>query len=249
MNKKILISGISAITAGFIGYLTFAGITQPYEETKIPVSTTVTVKKTETKDTDKTVKTTKEDEGKETEDTKGTAESKSTSSSNSVSSAGKSSSSSATAKSNTSTSSQTTTTVPKQESQSSSSGTSSKVTETPVNNTPQQTVPVSPTPAPAPVPEPEPDPTPVETPSVPVQACPGGIDPNLSCDTITDSNYYYATYSSQSEADAAGNYYMNDVCYIGEAEITRYSVQPVYRNDGSVAWYGLNLWSYGSIIQ
>lgn len=66
---------------------------------------------------------------------------------------------------------------------------------------------------------------------------------------ILDSNFYYATYGSMSEAESAGEYYMNDVMYIGNAEITNYSVQPVYRNDHSIAYYVLNLWSNGSLIQ
>lgn len=80
-------------------------------------------------------------------------------------------------------------------------------------------------------------------------ACPGGVDQNVSCDVILDSNFYYATYGSMPEAESAGEYYLNDVMYIGNAEITNYSVQPVYRNDHSIAYYGLNLWSNGSFIQ
>ena len=83
----------------------------------------------------------------------------------------------------------------------------------------------------------------------PSYACPGGINQNVSCDVILDSNFYYATYGSMSEAESAGEYYMNDVMYIGNVEITNYSVQPVYRNDHSIAYYGLNLWSNGSLIQ
>ena len=92
---------------------------------------------------------------------------------------------------------------------------------------------------------------PVPTPETvqPSYACPGGINQNVSCDVILDSNFYYATYGSMSEAESAGEYYMNDVMYIGNAEITNYSVQPVYRNDHSIAYYGLNLWSNGSLIQ
>lgn len=82
----------------------------------------------------------------------------------------------------------------------------------------------------------------------PSYACPG-VNQNVSCDVILDSNFYYATYGSMSEAESAGEYYMNDVMYIGNAEITNYSVQPVYRNDHSIAYYGLNLWSNGSLIQ
>ena len=83
----------------------------------------------------------------------------------------------------------------------------------------------------------------------PSYACPGGINQNVSCDVILDSNFYYATYGSMSEAESAGEYYLNDVMYIGNTEITNYSVQPVYRNDHSIVYYGLNLWSNGSLIQ
>lgn len=92
---------------------------------------------------------------------------------------------------------------------------------------------------------------PVPTPETvqPSYACPGGINQNVSCDVILDSNFYYATYGSMPEAESAGEYYLNDVMYIGNAEITNYSVQPVYRNDHSIAYYGLNLWSNRSLIQ
>lgn len=108
----------------------------------------------------------------------------------------------------------------------------------------------------------EPEIKPVEKPSAPVQepattpeptrpsyACPGGVNQDEACDAILDQNHYFATYSSQTEADAAGMYYMNEVMYIGKVEITNYSVQAVYRNDHSIAYYGLNLWSNGSLIQ
>lgn len=112
----------------------------------------------------------------------------------------------------------------------------------------------------------EPEIKPVEKPSTPVQEpvvepaptpestrpsyeCPGGVNQDVACDVILDQNHYFATYSSQAEADAAGVYYMNEVMYIGETEITNYSVQVVYRNDHSIAYYGLNLWSNGSLIQ
>ena len=114
-----------------------------------------------------------------------------------------------------------------------------------LNNKPSNTEPAKPQTDPTPVP----DPKPVEKPSVPDYACPAGMDPNKPCDTIMDTSFYYATYSSQSEADNAGQYFLDDVVTIGDKEITNYSVQPVYRNDGSVAYYGLNLWSYGSLIQ
>lgn len=108
----------------------------------------------------------------------------------------------------------------------------------------------------------EPEIKPVEKPSAPVQepattpeptrpsyACPGGVNQDVACDVILDQNHYFATYSSQAEADAAGVYYVNEVMYIGETEITNYSVQAVYRNDHSIAYYGLNLWSNGGLIQ
>lgn len=82
----------------------------------------------------------------------------------------------------------------------------------------------------------------------PSYTCPG-VNQNVSCDVILDSNFYYATYGTMPEAESAGEYYLNDVMYIGNAEITNYSVQPVYRNDHSIAYYGLNLWSNGSLIQ
>lgn len=82
----------------------------------------------------------------------------------------------------------------------------------------------------------------------PSYACPG-VNQNVSCDVILDSNFYYATYGTMPEVESAGEYYLNDVMYIGNAEITNYSVQPVYRNDHSIAYYGLNLWSNGSLIQ
>lgn len=91
----------------------------------------------------------------------------------------------------------------------------------------------------------------IESTPVPVEpsyACPGGVDQNQACDVILDSNFYYATFSSEGEANSSGEYYLNGVMYIGETEITNYSVQPVYRNDHSIAYYGLNLWSNGSLI-
>lgn len=93
------------------------------------------------------------------------------------------------------------------------------------------------------------EPTPTPEPTRPSYACPGGVNQDVACDVILDQNHYFATYSSQAEADAAGVYYMNEVMYIGETEITNYSVQGVYRNDHSIAYYGLNLWSNGSLIQ
>lgn len=97
--------------------------------------------------------------------------------------------------------------------------------------------------------EPVVEPTPTPEPARPSYACPGGVNPNTNCDVILDTNFYYATYSSQAEADAAGMYYLDEVMYIGDIEITNYSVQPVYRNDHSIAYYGLNLWSNGTLIQ
>lgn len=97
--------------------------------------------------------------------------------------------------------------------------------------------------------EPAVESTPTLEPTRPSYACPGGVNPDVSCDVILDTNFYYATYGSQAEADAAGMYYLDEVMYIGDIEITNYSVQPVYRNDHSIAYYGLNLWSNGTLIQ
>lgn len=97
--------------------------------------------------------------------------------------------------------------------------------------------------------EPVVEPTPTPEPARPSYACPGGVNQDMACDVILDQNHYFATYSSQTEADAAGVYYMNEVMYIGETEITNYSIQAVYRNDHSIAYFGLNLWSNGSLIQ
>ena len=63
--------------------------------------------------------------------------------------------------------------------------------------------------------------------SYPPVACPGDVDQNQSRDVILDSNSYYATFSLESEANSSSEYYLNDVMYIGETEITNYSVQPI----------------------
>ena len=97
--------------------------------------------------------------------------------------------------------------------------------------------------------EPVLEPTPTPEPARPSYACPGGVNPDVSCDVILDTNFYFGTYGSQAEADTAGMYYLDEVMYIGEIEITNYSVQPVYRNDHSIAYYGLNLWRNGNLIQ
>lgn len=93
----------------------------------------------------------------------------------------------------------------------------------------------------------QPQPAP-SVPSTPPAACPGGFDPSLPCDFISDGNVYFATFQSESEAFAQGQYYLDQVMYIGQQEITNYSVQPVYRNDQAIAYYGLNLWSNGVMI-
>ena len=131
-----------------------------------------------------------------------------------------------------------------------------KTTPVPQQNTVPEPTP-TPTPEPDPVPQPayeepayqEPEPTPTPAPAPPPQACPGGKNPDLACDVVLDSNYYRETFSSYSEAMSKGQYYMDEVMYIGDIEITSYSVQEVYRNDHSIAYYGLNLWSNGSLIQ
>lgn len=88
-----------------------------------------------------------------------------------------------------------------------------------------------------------------EVQSTPAPVCPGGKNPSIGCDVIMDSNFYYETFSNEQEAESKGQYYLDEVMYIGEVEITNYSVQPVYRNDHSIAYYGLNLWSNGQLIQ
>ena len=93
--------------------------------------------------------------------------------------------------------------------------------------------------------QPKPEPS---VPSTPPAACPGGFDPSLPCDFISDGNYYFATFASEGEAFAQGQYYLDQVMYIGQQEITNFSVQPVYRNDQVIAYYGLNLWSNGVMI-
>ena len=97
--------------------------------------------------------------------------------------------------------------------------------------------------------EPVIEPTSTPEPVRPSYACPGGVNPDVNCDVILDTNFYYSIYGSQAEADAAGMYYLDEVMYIGDIEITNYSVQPVYRNDHSIAYYGLNLWSNETLIQ
>lgn len=97
--------------------------------------------------------------------------------------------------------------------------------------------------------EPVVEPTPTPEPSRPSYACPGGVNPDVSCDVILDTNFYFETYGSQADAEDAGMYYLDEVMCIGNIEITNYSVQPVYRNDHSIAYYGLNLWSNGNLIQ
>ena len=97
--------------------------------------------------------------------------------------------------------------------------------------------------------EPVIEPTSTPEPVRPSYECPGGVNPDVNCDVILDTNFYYSIYGSQAEADAAGMYYLDEVMYIGDIEITNYSVQPVYRNDHSIAYYGLNLWSNGTLIQ
>ena len=107
-------------------------------------------------------------------------------------------------------------------------------------------------PVPQPTPQPKPEPTPIPAPTPapePPKACPGGVYEDIPCDSILDSNYYREKFSSYGEALAKGQYYMDEVMYIGDIEITNYSVQEVYRNDHSIAFYGLNLWSNGSLIQ
>lgn len=97
--------------------------------------------------------------------------------------------------------------------------------------------------------EEKPTPIPTPEPEIPSVACPNGIDQSQACDVVLDNNYYFATFASENEATTQGQYYLDEVMYIGDIEITNYSIQPVYRNDRSIAYYGLNLWSNGSLIQ
>lgn len=86
-------------------------------------------------------------------------------------------------------------------------------------------------------------------PTVPSIACPNGKDPSIGCDVILDINYYFITFASEEEAMIQGQYYLDEVVYLEGLEITNYSIQAVYQNDHSVAYYGLNFWSNGTLIQ
>lgn len=226
MRKKLLLSCLSVIALAALGIGANADIFKPYERYEIPVETA-----------DIIVEEMEEDEGiiEETIETNGTkkeetivvtvADKKST-----FSSEGEKEEK------------QVVNTSPVNEGKTQSNNKPPKETSNDQSSTAE---PVTPKPEPTPVPNQKP----VEKPSVPDYACPAGMDPNKPCDLIMDTNFYYSTYSSQSEADNAGQYFLDDVVTIGDKEITNYSVQPVYRNDGSVAYYGLNLWSYGYLIQ
>ena len=134
-------------------------------------------------------------------------------------------------------------TASKQSNQNASKNTETQVKEEPVSsNNSSVSVPSQPVPPQAP------EETVPVAPSTPPAACPGGYDPSLPCDFISDGNYYFATFASEGEAFAQGQYYLDQVMYIGDKEITNYSVQPVYRNDQTIAYYGLNLWSNGMMI-
>ena len=226
MRKKLLLSSLSVIALAALGIGANADMFKPYERYEIPAETA-----------DIIVEEMEEDEGiiEESIETNGTekeedavvtvADKKNTSSSEGDKEE-----------------KQVVVTSPVNEEKTNSGNKPPK--ETP-DDSHSATEPVTSKPEPTPVH----DPKPVEKPSMPEYACPAGMDPNKTCDVIMDTNFYYSTYSSQSEADNAGQYFLDDVVTIGDKEITNYSVQPVYRNDGSVAYYGLNLWSYGSLIQ
>ena len=226
MRKKLLLSCLSVIALAALGIGANADIFKPYERYEIPVETA-----------DIIVEEMEEDEGiiEETIETNGTKKEETivvtvTDKKSTFSSEGEKEEK------------QVVDTSPVNEEKTNSGNKPPK--ETP-DDSHSATEPVTSKPEPTPVH----DPKPVEKPSMPEYACPAGMDPNKPCDVIMDTNFYYATYSSQSEADNAGQYFLDDVVTIGDKEITNYSVQPVYRNDGSVAYYGLNLWSYGSLIQ
>ena len=226
MRKKLLLSCLSVIALAALGIGANADIFKPYERYEIPVETA-----------DIIVEEMEEDEGiiEETIETNGTKKEETivvtvTDKKSTFSSEGEKEEK------------QVVDTSPVNEEKTNSGNKPPK--ETP-DDSHSATEPVTSKPEPTPVH----DPKPVEKPSMPEYACPAGMDPNKPCDVFMDTNFYYATYSSQSEADNAGQYFLDDVVTIGDKEITNYSVQPVYRNDGSVAYYGLNLWSYGSLIQ
>ena len=225
MRKKLLLSSLSVIALAALGIGANADMFKPYERYEIPAETA-----------DIIIEEMEEDEGiiEETIETNGTEKEENAV----VTVADKKNTSSEGDKEE----KQVVDTSPVNEDKTNSGNKPPKETS---NDQSSAAEPVTPKPEPTPVP----DPKPVEKPSMPEYACPVGMDPNKPCDVIMDTNIYYSTYSSQSEADNAGQYFLDDVVTIGDKEITNYSVQPVYQNDGSVAYYGLNLWSYGSLIQ
>ena len=224
MRKKLLLSSLSVIALAALGIGANADMFKPYERYELPVET-IDVVLVETEDPIVTNEAIKETVNEET-----TIVTKQENTTQISSSEGKKEEKLNVDK------------APVKEDKNDSSYQPPKEA---LNNKPSNTEPAKPQTDPTPVP----DPKPVEKPSVPDYACPAGMNPNKPCDTIMDTSFYYATYSTQSEADNAGQYFLDDVVTIGDKEITNYSVQPVYRNDGSVAYYGLNLWSYGSLIQ
>ena len=225
MRKKLLLSSLSVIALAALGIGANADMFKPYERYEMPVETADIIVE-EMEETDETfeeiiesIKTKAEDVSVAGADKKNTSSSEGDKEEKQV-----------------------VDTSPVNEEKTNSGNKPPKKAS---NGQSSAAEPVTPKPEPTPVP----DPKPVEKPSMPEYACPAGMDPNKPCDVIMDTNFYYSTYSSQSEADNAGQYFLDDVVTIGDKEITNYSVQPVYRNDGSVAYYGLNLWSYGSLIQ
>ena len=225
MRKKLLLSCLSVIALAALGIGANADMFKPYERYEIPVETADIIVE-ETEETDEIVEEIIESTKTKEEDVVvAVADKKNTSSSE-----GKKEEMNS---------------VDKAHVHEEKTDSGYELPKEVPNDKPTSNNPATPKPEPTPVP----DPKPVEKPSVPDYACPVGMDPNKPCDTIMDTSFYYATYSSQSEADNAGQYFLDDVVMIGDKEITNYSVQPVYQNDGSIAYYGLNLWSYGSLIQ
>lgn len=224
MRKKLLLSCLSVIALAVLGIGAIADIFKPYERYEVPVETLDVVEESK----ENPVKT--NETAVETDEKEITGDESQKPKTQAFSSEGEKEEK------------QVVNTSPVNEGKTQSNNKPSKETS---NDQSSAVEPVTPKPEPTPVP----DPKPVEKPSMPEYACPAGMDPNKPCDVIMDTNFYYSTYSIQSEADNAGQYFLDDVVTIGDKEITNYSVQPVYRNDGSVAYYGLNLWSYGSLIQ
>ena len=195
MRKKLLLSSLSVIALAALGIGANADMFKPYERYELPVET-IDVVLVETEDPIVTNEAIKETVNEET-----TIVTKQENTTQISSSEGKKEEKLNVDK------------APVKEDKNDSSYQPPKEA---LNNKPSNTEPAKPQTDPTPVP----DPKPVEKPSVPDYACPAGMNPNKPCDTIMDTSFYYATYSTQSEADNAGQYFLDDVVTIGDKEIT-----------------------------